>query len=120
MSDTLRLLLALLELGPRLRDLLGDKWSPYGDELLELAGRAGRGDDPDELRRALALLVVRLLAEPPATELVEQVMAETAPAAAKETATRRGRVSPLVVPDIVRPSTDETTGVVTIPVFYGT
>ncbi|MBR0689050.1 alpha/beta hydrolase [Bradyrhizobium manausense] len=120
MSDTLRLLLALLELGPRLRDLLGDKWPPYGEELLELASRASRGEDPDKLRQALDLLVVRLLAEPPAIELVERVMADmAAPAAARETVTRRGRVTP-TVPDIVQPSTDEATGVVTIPVFYGT
>ncbi|MBR0833365.1 alpha/beta hydrolase [Bradyrhizobium manausense] len=120
MSDTLRLLLALLELGPRLRDLLGDKWPPYGEELLELASRASRGEDPDKLRQALDLLVVRLLAEPPAIELVERVMADmAAPAAARETVTRRGRVTP-TVPDIVQPSTDEATGAVTIPVFYGT
>ena len=121
MSDTLRLLLALLELGPRLKDLLGDKWPPYGDELQELAARAGRGDDPAKLRPALDLLVVRLLGEAPAMELVERVTEEmAAPTAATETVTRRGRVTPLVVPDIVQPSTDETTGVVTIPVFYGT
>ena len=121
MSDTLRLLLALLELGPRLKDLLGDKWPPYGDELQELAARAGRGVDPAKLRPALDLLVVRLLGEAPAMELVERVTEEmAAPTASTETVTRRGRVTPLVVPDIVQPSTDETTGVVTIPVFYGT
>ena len=121
MSDTLRLLLALLELGPRLKDLLGDKWPPYADELQELAGRAGRGEDPDRLRQSLDLLVVRLLAEPPAMELVERVMADmAAPVATRETVTRRGRVSPPVVPDTVQPTTDEATGVVTIPVFYGT
>lgn len=125
MSDTLRLLLALLELGPRLKDLLGDKWPPYGEELQELAGRAGRGEDPDKLRQSLDLLVVRLLAEPSAMEIVERLMADmAAPAAARETVTRRGfpggRVSPPVVPDTVQPTTDETTGVVTIPVFYGT
>lgn len=121
MSDTLRLLLALLELGPRLKDLLGDKWPPYADELQALAGRAGQGEDPEKLRQSLDLLLVRLLAEPPAVDLVERVMADmSAPAVATETATRRGRVTPLVVPDIVQPSTDEATGVVTIPVFYGT
>jgi len=118
MSDTLRLLLALLELGPRLKDLLGDKWSPYGDELLELAGRAGHGDDPDQLRRALDALVQRLLAEEPAAELVRRAMPE--PAVTKEIVIRRGRVSPPVISEIVRPSVDEVTGVVAIPVFYGT
>jgi esterase/lipase superfamily enzyme len=120
MSDTLRLLLALLELGPRLKDLLGDKWPPYGDELQELAARAGRGDDPDRLRPALDLLVVRLLGEAPATELVEQAMAEASPAVgAEEPVTRRGRGAPSAAP-VTAPSTDEATGVVTIPVFYGT
>jgi len=118
MSDTLRLLLALLELGPRLKDLLGDKWSPYGDELLELAGRAGHGDDPDQLRRALDALVQRLLAEEPAAELVRRAMPE--PAVTKEIVIRRGRVSPPMISEIVRPSVDEVTGVVAIPVFYGT
>ncbi|WP_271601434.1 alpha/beta hydrolase [Bradyrhizobium sp. CCBAU 45384] len=121
MSDTLRLLLALLELGPRLKDLLGDKWPPYADELQELAGRAGKGEDPARLRQSLDLLLARLLAEAPATELVAHVMEDmAAPAPATETVTRRGRVSPLVVPDIVEPTTDEATGIVTIPVFYGT
>ncbi|UVO39032.1 alpha/beta hydrolase [Bradyrhizobium arachidis] len=121
MSDTLRLLLALLELGPRLKGLLGDKWPPYADELQALAGRAGQGEDPDKLRQSLDLLVVRLLAEPPAVDLVERVMADmAAPAVATETVTRRGRGAPVVINEIVRPSTDETTGVVTIPVFYGT
>ncbi|WP_439409241.1 alpha/beta hydrolase [Bradyrhizobium sp. DASA03076] len=121
MSDTLRLLLALLELGPRLKDLLADKWPPYADELQELAGRAGKGEDPARLRQSLDLLLARLLAEAPATELVAHVMEDTAaPAPATETVTRRGRVSPLVVPDIVESTTDEATGIVTIPVFYGT
>jgi esterase/lipase superfamily enzyme len=121
MSDTLRLLLALLELGPRLKDLLGDKWPPYGEELQELAGRAGQGEDPAKLRQSLDLLLVRLLGEAPATELVQRVMADmAAPTGAAETVTRRGRVSPPVVPDIVQPTTDDTSGVVTIPVFYGT
>lgn len=121
MSDTLRLLLALLELGPRLKALLGDKWPPYGEQLQELAGRAGHGEDPDKLRQSLELLVVRLLAEPPAMELVERLIADmAAPVATRESVTRRGRVSPPVVADTVRPNTVETTGVVTIPVFYGT
>ncbi|MGX4770239.1 alpha/beta hydrolase [Bradyrhizobium guangdongense] len=119
MSDTLRLLLALLELGPRLKDLLGDKWPPYAEELQELAGRAGEGEDPGKLRQSLDLLLVRLLAEPPAVELIERLMEDmAAPVAIKETVTRRGGVSS-VVPDIVQPHTDQA-GVVTIPIFYGT
>lgn len=121
MSDTLRLLLALLDLGPRLNTLLGDRWPAHRDELLELAGRASRGDDPDELRRALDALVQRLLAEAPAAELVRRAVQTTAPAATKEVVVRRGRVSPPpVASEVVRPSTDEVTGVVAIPVFYGT
>ena len=120
MSDTLRLLLALLELGPRLKDLLGDKWPHYDEELQELARRAGEGEDPGKLRQSLDLLLVRLLAEPPAVELIERLMEDmAAPVAIKETVTRRGGVSS-VVPDIVQPHTDQATGVVTIPVFYGT
>lgn len=123
MSDTLRLLLALLELGPRLKDLLGDKWPLYSEQLQELAGRAGQGEDPDKLRQSLDLLVMRLLAEPPAVELVERLIEDmAAPVTAAESATRRGRVMPPVVPvpDIVQPSTDAAIGVITIPVFYGT
>jgi esterase/lipase superfamily enzyme len=115
MSDTLRLLLALLDLGPQLENLLGGKWPAYRDDLLELAGRAGHcdgpGDDPGELRRALDALVQRLLAEAPAAGLVRRAVQETEPAPAKEIVVRRGRV---------RPSADEATGIVTIPVFYGT
>lgn len=121
MSDTLRLLLALLDLGPKLETLLGAGWPAYRDELLELAGRAGRGDDPGELRRALDALVQRLLTEAPATEMVRQAVEKTAPTAAKEIVIRRGRVSPPpVAAEVVRPSTDEATGIVAIPVFYGT
>src|SRR5947209_19994857 len=118
MSDTLRLLLALLELGPRLEHLLGGKWPAYRDELLELAGRAGDGDDPNALRRALDALVQRLLAEQPAAELVRRTLPESAPA--QEIVVRRGRASPPLISEIVRPSADEATGIVTIPVFYGT
>lgn len=121
MSDTLRLLLALLDLGPRLKDVLGDRWPAYSDALLELAGRAGRCDDPDQLRRALDALVQRLLAEAPAAELVRRAVHATVPAAAKEIVIRRGRASPPpMASEIVRPSTDEVTGIVAIPVFYGT
>ncbi|WP_369722354.1 alpha/beta hydrolase [Bradyrhizobium sp. LLZ17] len=118
MSDTLRLLLALLELGPQMEHLLGGRWPPYRDELLELAGRANDGDDPNELRRALDALVQRLLAEEPAAELVRRTLPEPAPA--REFVVRRGRASPPLVSEIVRPSADEATGIVTIPVFYGT
>ncbi|QPF93690.1 alpha/beta hydrolase [Bradyrhizobium commune] len=120
MSDTLRLLLALLGLGPQLEKLLGDKWPAYRDDLLELAGRAGEGNDPGELRRALDALVQRLLAEAPAAEIVRRAVQATQPAPVKEIVIRRGRPPPPVVSEIVRPSADEATGIVTIPVFYGT
>jgi esterase/lipase superfamily enzyme len=118
MSDTLRLLLALLDLGPELENLLGGKWPVYRDELLELAGRAGHDDDQSELRHGLDALVQRLLAEEPAAELVRRAIPQPAPA--PEIVIRRGRVSPPVVSEIVRPDSDEATGIVTIPVFYGT
>ncbi|WP_082907830.1 alpha/beta hydrolase [Bradyrhizobium neotropicale] len=120
MSETLRLLIALLDLGPGLKDLLGDKWPAYSDELLELAGRAGRGDDPVELRRTLDALVQRLLAEAPAAELVERAVRPPAPTFGPEIIIRRGRVPPTGPTQIVRPSTDDVTGIVKIPVFYGT
>ena len=115
MPDTLRLLLALLELGPRLSDLLGDKWPRYSDELQELAARAGRGEDPDEFRLALDLLVARLLDDARAADLVQHALEQAKPEES-ETVTYRGRAS---LPP-VQPTKDETTGVVTIPVFYGT
>jgi len=115
MPDTLRLLLALLELGPRLSDLLGDKWPRYSDELQELAARAGRGEDPDEFRLALDLLVARLLGDARAADLVQHALEQAKPEES-ETVTYRGRAS---LPP-VQPTKDETTGVVTIPVFYGT
>jgi esterase/lipase superfamily enzyme len=118
MSDTLRLLLALLDLGPQLENLLGGKWPAYRDELLELAGRAGHDDDQGELRHGLDALVQRLLAEEPAAELVRRAIPQPAPA--PEIVIRRGRVSPPLVSEIVRPDADEATGIVTIPVFYGT
>jgi len=115
MPDTLRLLLALLELGPRLSDLLGDKWPRYSDELQELAARAGRGEDPDEFRLALDLLIARLLGDARAADLVQHALEQAKPEES-ETVTYRGRAS---LPP-VQPTKDETTGVVTIPVFYGT
>lgn len=124
MSDTLRLLLALLDLGPRLRDLLGDKWQAYSDELLDLAGRAIQGDDPVGLRQALDALVQRLLAEPPAAELVRRaVQPPVAPTMSPEIVVRRGRLAapaPPPAPTPAQPRTDEATGIVKIPVFYGT
>jgi esterase/lipase superfamily enzyme len=121
MSDTLRQLFALLDLAPKLKELLGDKWPPYGDELLELAGRASRGDDPAELKPALDALVQRLLAEPAVAELVRRaVQPLPAPTISPEIVVRRGRMAAPAPPPINRPSVDEATGIVKIPVFYGT
>jgi esterase/lipase superfamily enzyme len=64
---------------------------------------------------------VRLLGEAPAVELIERVMEQmSSPVGTTETVIRRGHVPPTVAPEIVRPTADEATGVVTIPVFYGT
>ena len=72
MSDTLRLLLALLELGPRLKDLLGDKWPPYGEELQELAARAGRGEIRPSFAQRSTCWSCGCSGSAPAVELVER------------------------------------------------
>ncbi len=76
---------------------------------------------PMRFGRALDALVQRLLAEAPAAELVRRAVQQTAPAAAKEIVIRRGRASPPpTASEIVRPTKDEVTGIVAIPIFYGT
>lgn len=136
MPDMLRLLLALLDLGPKLEILLGADWSTHRDTLLDLAGRAGRGEDAAGLRAELDALVQRLLHDPRAADLVRQAVARATPAIESEIVVRRGRVTPPPplpadisadifrgrdrLSEVVRPEKDDNTGIVTIPVFYGT
>ena len=116
MSDTLRLLLALLDIAPELEQLLGAEWPRFRDELLVLAGHLDREDDAAAIDRDLDALLEWLLAEAPpeGQELVRRAMQEARPAEPDEAVTRRARVG------AAPPAAEEIGGVVVIPVFYGT
>jgi hypothetical protein len=60
MSDTLRLLLALLDIAPEMERLLGVEWSRLRDELLVLAGRLDQEDDAAAIGGDLDALLKRL------------------------------------------------------------
>ncbi|MBR0774390.1 alpha/beta hydrolase [Bradyrhizobium diazoefficiens] len=128
MPYALRLLFALLDLGPELEKLLGDKWPAYRDQLLALSARVGESDVSAELRDALEALVAQLLTETPqAADLVRRAVADLRrqaedEAAARESAgmvRRRGRVRPLDG-TVLLSDEEDNTGVLKVPVFYGT
>jgi Alpha/beta hydrolase of unknown function (DUF900) len=116
MSDTLRLLLALLDIAPEMERLLGAEWPRFRDELLVLAGRLEQEDDATGTD--LDALIERLLAEAPpeGQELVRRAMQEERPAEYDEAASRRDSAAG----EVAQPAAEEIGGVVEIPVFYGT
>jgi esterase/lipase superfamily enzyme len=116
MPYALRLLFALLELGPELERLLGDRWPAYHDELLALSGRVGENDDPVELLQALEALVERLTAETPqaAADLVRQSVDEVLAGRVR----RRGGGRPGGTVLLSDEGNDG--GILKVPVFYGT
>jgi esterase/lipase superfamily enzyme len=118
MSDTLRLLLALLDIAPDMQRLLGAEWPRLRDELLVLAGLLNREDDAAVIDRDLDALLERLLEEAPpeGQELVRHAMQEALPAGSNEAVTRHTRV----IVEAAQPTAEEIGGVVVIPVFYGT
>jgi esterase/lipase superfamily enzyme len=113
MSDTLRLLLALLDIAPEMERLLGAEWTRFRDELFVLAGRLDREDDAAAIRGILDALLERLLAEAPpeGQELVRRLMQEP-----DEAVTRRAGARE----EAAQPAAEKIGGVVVIPVFYGT
>src|SRR4051812_40011207 len=118
MSDTLRLLLALLDIAPEMKRLLGEEWPRFRDELLVLAGSLNQEDNAAAIGRDLDTLLERLLAEAPpeGQELVRRAMLEALPAEPDEAVTRRAGAAE----GAAQPAAEEIGGVVVIPVFYGT
>ena len=118
MSDTLRLLLALLDIAPEMEMLLGEKWLRFRDELLVLAGRLQQEGDAAAIGRDLDELLGRLLVEAPpeGQKSVKSAMTKALPAQLKEPVIRRGRTTIVAT----KQAAEEIGGVVVIPVFYGT
>jgi esterase/lipase superfamily enzyme len=118
MSDTLRMLLALLDIAPEMERLLGAKWPFFRDQLLVLAGRLDQEEDAAAIGRDLDALLERLLTETPpeAQQLIRHTMRETLAAGPKAAVTRRGRAAP----EPTQPPAEISAGIVVIPVFYGT
>jgi hypothetical protein len=107
MSDTLRLLLALLDIAPEMKRLLGAEWPRFRDELLVLAGRLEQEDDATGTD--LDALIERLLAEAPpeGQELVRRAMQEERPAEYDEAAFRRDSATG----EVAQPAAEEIGGV---------
>jgi esterase/lipase superfamily enzyme len=113
MSDTLRLLLALLEIAPEMERLLGADWLGFRDDLLGLVGRLDQEDGAAAIGRDLDALIAQLLVQAPleGQELVRHAMQEALSGEADEGVTRRG---------VPQAAAEEIGGVVVIPVFYAT
>lgn len=120
MSDTLRLILQLVDIAPFLERTLGDEWPRFRDDLLSLSGTLERDGDSTVLDQAFDAFLARLLAAAPedAKGAIRQAMA---PPAEDNDVWRSGGVpdddavptgSPVeaALPDHV----------VEVPVFYGT
>ncbi|MER9702216.1 alpha/beta hydrolase [Mesorhizobium sp. M0146] len=118
MSETLRLLLALLDIAPEMKRLLKAEWPTFRDELLVLAGRLDHEDDTAAIGRELDALLERVLAEAPpeGQKLVRRAMQEVFSAEQNEPVMRRADPAQKVA----EAAADEIGGVVVVPVFYGT
>src|SRR6476660_242467 len=95
MSDTLRLLLALLDIAPEMEMLLGEQWLRFRDELLVLAGRLQQEGDAAAIGRDLDELLGRLLVEAPpeGQKSVKSAMRKALPAQLAQPVIRRGRAT---------------------------
>jgi hypothetical protein len=118
MSDTLRLLLALLDIAPEMNRMLGREWPRFRDELLcsfDASTRRIIGPRSIEIWMRYSNGCWR---RPPPKwqELVRRAMQEALPAAPEGVVTRRAGASG----EAVQPAAEDFTGVVMIPVFYGT
>lgn len=124
MSDTLRVLLALLDIALDVKGLLGAQWPLFRDELLTLSGRLDRPEEATAVGRDLDALLEWLLSEAPpdAQTLVRRALLEAAPEDGYESVTRGGVAQPAAGSSSAPPQPDmsDLEGVVVIPLFYGT
>jgi esterase/lipase superfamily enzyme len=118
MPDTLRLLLALLDISPEMERLLGAAWPRFRDELLVLAGRLNQEDEAATIGLDLDTLLAQLLEEASreVQELVRRAMREALAGEPDEAVTRHGGA----MGGAAQPAAEEIGAVVEIRVFYGT
>lgn len=118
MSDTLRLLLALLECAPILQRLLDSDWPPVRDELLDIVGSLQRDDDSTAAGQSLDALLDLLLTctRPQVRDLVQRTLQGALPPESEAPATR-GSEGAFTAGGR---RAEELAGTVVIPVFYGT
>ena len=65
MSDTLQLILQLVDIAPVLERALGDEWPRFRDDLLALSGRLERYGDSAALDQEFDAFLARLLRATP-------------------------------------------------------
>jgi len=116
MSDTLRLLLRLIDLAPVLEPALGDDWPRCRDELLALSGRLEREGGCAALDEDLDALLARLLSSVP--EGVKVAIRQAMATVDVPDIWRAGGVAPGAPARPALPTWPD--HVVEVPVFFGT
>ncbi len=128
MSNTLRLLIALIEIAPDLKRIVGSSWPTFRDELLDLSGRFEHEGESLALDKDLDELIARLLqaASLDGKNVIRRAMTETSAGDKPQTwrstatATRSGGATTMGAGDPQPSSEAFPDGVVEVPVFYGT
>lgn len=124
MSNTLKLLIALIEISQDLERTMGSLWASFRNGLLDLSGRFEQEGESLIFDKDLDELIARLLhaASPDGKALIRRAIVKTSPEEESQVwrstaiAVRSGGVTKVVPPS----SELLPEGVIEMPVFYGT
>ena len=118
MSQTVQLIMGLLDAAPEMEKALGTAWAEVALELARLCARLDAEGDSSELRRQVDVLIARLSAGPTAgiVRKVLQQVRSSAPGALK----KGGLPAPGTVPRPLDAVATQDESAVVIPVWYGT
>jgi esterase/lipase superfamily enzyme len=125
MSETVELLMGLLDAEAELEQLLGDEWPALRDELADLVGRLDAEGENVVLRRQVDNYFGRLLVRPASRQVAQDVMARVQSENENDSPTRgptrfgEGReIREVKESDATQSATVD--GCIVVPVFYGT
>jgi esterase/lipase superfamily enzyme len=124
MSETVELLMALLDAEAELEQLLGDQWPALRDELADLVGRLDAEGENAVHRRQVDAFVGRLLDNPVTRQAARNVMTQVQSGTETNRQTRgaarfgEGKTGAVKESDTTQSATVD--GCIVVPVFYGT
>jgi esterase/lipase superfamily enzyme len=121
MSETVRLLIALLDAEAELEQLLGKEWPSLRDELADLVARLDAEGENVAVRRQMDAFVDRLLNNPVARDVVRKAIHEAQSGTGEADQTRAASAGS-AGGSTRQPAADQEAmdGCLVVPVFYGT